>query len=315
MTDHTQTKEKIMQFLRTRGPSLPVHIAKEINLSILFTSAFLSELLSEKKIKISNLRVGSSPIYFIPGQESGLEKYSDNIKGKEKEAYLLVKEKKFLKDSGQEPAIRVALRAIKDFAIPFQKNNEIYWRYFSIPESEFTSKKEILTPKATSISISSQKISKENFPLINSPTASETNLSTDRQVGQPLDIFDRPKSTKRTIKKKSIEKKTTKRISDKKNEKFFNKIKEFLNQNSIEISGIEGFSKTDLTLKIRENNKEKLLIAYNKKRITETDIINTHKKASELNLPYTILSLGEPAKKIINLIEAVRDLDKIRKIE
>jgi len=38
-----------MLAFKRRGPSLPVHIASETGLSMLFASAFLSELLSEKK--------------------------------------------------------------------------------------------------------------------------------------------------------------------------------------------------------------------------------------------------------------------------
>ena len=103
-------------------------------MSILFTSAFLSELLAEKRIKISNMKVGSSPLHFISGQETRLENFSQHLKSREKDAYELLREKKFLKDSEQEPAIRVALRAIKDFAISFKKNNVIIWRYFTASE-------------------------------------------------------------------------------------------------------------------------------------------------------------------------------------
>ena len=124
--DTTELKEKIISIIKTRGPSLPAHISSQIGMSILFTSAFLSELLSEKKLKISDMKVGSSPLYFIPGQENMLENFSSSLKSKEKDAFMLLKDKKFLKDSAQEPAIRVALRAIKDFAIPIQKNNELY---------------------------------------------------------------------------------------------------------------------------------------------------------------------------------------------
>jgi len=115
-------KEKILLILQKRGPSLPVHIAKEIGLSMLFASAFLSELVSEKNIKISNMKIGNSPIYFLLGQEPMLEKFSQHLKSKEKEAFILLKEKKFLRDKEQDPAIRVALRTIKFFAIAFKKN-------------------------------------------------------------------------------------------------------------------------------------------------------------------------------------------------
>ena len=96
--DTSELKEKILSTFKQRGPSLPVHIAGATGLSILFASAFLSELFSEKKIKISHMKVGSSPIYFLPGQEHLLENFSQYIKGKEKETFLLLKEKKILKD-------------------------------------------------------------------------------------------------------------------------------------------------------------------------------------------------------------------------
>jgi len=133
----SHTKEKILSILNARGPILPVYIAKEAGISMLFASAFLSELSSDKKIKMSHMRVGNSPIYYVRGQESQLEKFSGYLKSKEKDAFLLIQEKRFLKDSEQSPAIRVALREIKDFAIPFKKNNETFWKYLTASEGEF----------------------------------------------------------------------------------------------------------------------------------------------------------------------------------
>ena len=271
--DASQIKEKILLILRRRGPSLPVHIAKETELSILFASAFLSELASEKKIKISNMKVGNSPIYFIQTQEPILEKFSQHLKSKEKEAFLLLKEKKFLEDKKQEPAIRVALRSIKDFAIPFKKNEEIFWRYFTISE------KELKEPKIERLKITKQESSE-------------------------LNIFDKPV-------KKSISKKT----SEKKSDKFFNRVKEFLSRESIEIMDIESFDKNELILGIKSQGERKLLVAYNKKRIKEEDIVKAHKRASEMNLSYIILSLGKPLKKLNSLINAVKNLSAIKKLE
>ena len=58
-----------------------------------------------------------------------------------------------------------------------------------------------------------------------------------------------------------------------------------------------------------------MLVAYNKKKIDESDIIKAYKKSLELALEYIILSLGEPAKKMNEFIEAVKKLDGIKKIE
>jgi hypothetical protein len=274
--DTTNIKEKIISIFKIRGPSLPVHIASRIGLSILFTSAFLAELVSDRKIIISNMRVGSSPIYFIKGQELMLERFSQHLQSKEKEAFILLKERKILDDKKQEPAIRVALRSIRDFAIPFRKDEDIFWRYFTIKEPEI---KEI----QKSIKSIEKRIIQEKQEL----------------------------KTKEKPKRKPIRKK----ISQKKNEKFFNKVKEFLLEKSIEILDIKDFNKDNLTLKIRDNGKEQLLIAYNKKRINESDLIKIHKKSLELNLPYIILSLGETPKKLDELINAIKNLSRIEKLE
>lgn len=292
--DAMQTKEKILSLLRMNGPSLPVHIAKGTGLSILFASAFLSELFYEKKINISNIKVGNSPLYFLPGQESQLERFFQYLKSKEKEAFLILKEKKFLMDSEQEPAIRVALREIKDFAIPFKDGEEIYWRYFIIPEQEFNKKEEI-------------KIEvKEEVP--EQEIISEENEEEPKK--EDLDIFEKEEIHK-IEKKKSAKKK----ISKKQDEQFFNRIKEFLSEKGVEIIDIQSFNKNDLVLKIKEGKEEKLLIAYNKKRIVSSDLMKAYKKSQEANLPYMVVSLGEPTRNLKELISAIKQLSEISRIE
>jgi len=283
-----QTKEKILSLLKMNGPSLPVHIAKGTGLSILFASAFLSELFYERKVRISDIKVGSSPLYLLPGQESQLERFSQYLKSKEKEAFLLLKDKKFLKDVEQEPAIRVAMREIKDFAIPFKRDEEIYWRYFTVPEEELNKKEE---PK--------EEIIVEEIP---------EKVEEEQEEKKELGIFEEesPKPEK---------KKTKRRGNKKQDEKFFNKIKEFLSEENIEIIDIQSFNKNDLALKVNENKEEKLLIAYNKKKITNLDLLKAYKKSLEWNLPYIILSLGEPSKNLKELISAIRNLSKVEKIE
>ncbi len=294
--DTSDIKERIITFLRIRGPSLPVHIAKEIEMSILFTSAFLSELISERRIKISNMKVGSSSLHFLEGQEHRLEGFASQfLKSKEKEAFETIKQNRILKDSEQEPAIRVALRAIKDFAIPFKRNDEIYWRYFLVPESEL-----IIAPKIESVApVEEVKVAPLSDTL--GIFSKEEKIEAEKQS---------EKQEKTTAKKKS-----RKKPSQKKNEQFFEKVKEFLNQKKIKILSIEGVSKSELVLKINSNEKVFVLFAYNKRKLNDNDIIKAGKKASELNLKCMILSLGEPLKKLTSLIEAASHIHKIEKIE
>ncbi len=292
-----QIKERITLFIERNGPSLPVHIAKEINTNMIFASAFLSELLSDKKIKISNMLVGNSRLHFLPGQEPQLEKFANHLKSKEREAFELLKQKQILKDSEQHPAIRVALKGIKDFAIPFEKNQELYWKYLTakIPEKE-----------TEEIEKEFQK--QENKEEKNLASGEKKEIEKEKEPRYPEESQNKKEKSRK-------KKKSKKKTSSKTNEKFFNLVKKTLAEEEIEIIGIEGFSKKDLTLKINEKGQEKLLIAHNKKRISEEDITKAYKKASELELEFVLMSKGELSKKTSTLINAIKNLSKIKKIK
>jgi len=304
--DTSEVKEKMIGFLRIKGPSLPVHIAKEIALNSLLTSVFLSELLSERRLKMSNMKIGSSSLYFIEGQELRLADFSEHLKSKEKDAFLILKEKRFLKDSEQEPAIRVALRAIKDFAIPFNRDGELIWRYFSVPESELKPKEPAIIPVEIKIVNLEEKPKSEGSKQVQASSVSESGSERKKKPEAEPEI---------SVEKKPKAKPKRKKQSQKKDDQFFNTVKEFLLRKSIEILDIENFTKSEIVLRVKENGKESILIAYNKKKVTENDIIKAGKKSRDLGLPYGILSLGEPLKKTISLMEALKNLSDMKKIE
>ncbi|VVB82195.1 Uncharacterised protein [uncultured archaeon] len=298
MTDAMQTREKIISIIKERGPILPVQIARETGLSILFASAFLSELYSEKEVNMSNIRVGSSPLYFISGQEPQLEKFSQYLKGKEKEAFIFLKEKKVLKDSALQPAIRVALKEIKDFAIPFQKNNEIFWRYFLIEELP-----EVETEIIEEIKIEPIKEESKVEEIVEDKGEIE-NVEKGKEI-----------STKEKIQKRQKIVAKSKKPNKKKDENFFNKIKESLSKKGIEILDIKDFKNDEAILRVKKESKEELIFAFNKKKITEKEILKANKRASEEKMPYSIFSLGEAPKKLIDLISAIQNLSNIENIE
>src|SRR3989344_61487 len=311
-------KEKIMGILRRNGPSLPVHVANGTGLSILFSGAFLSELYSDKKIKISSMKVGSSPIYYLPEHESSLEKYSQHLKSREKDAFTLLRDKRFLKDTELEPAIRVALRAIKDFAIPFENEKELYWRYFSVPQSEFTleKKQEIKRPDKADVEVKHAITPSEkpaDTPTLEKEVIKAVKvLEEEKEEPKTLEIFDKKTKSSKSKPQKPLKKPLKK--SSKKEEGFFNKVKELLAKKSIEILDIEDIKNMEITLKVKNKGKEELLIAYNKKKISDSDILKAYKKSFEANLPYIILSLGEAPKKTQSLIDAAKSLTSIEKL-
>ncbi len=291
-----ETKQKIINFIESHGPSLPVQIARESNTDTLFASAFLSELIAEKRIKISTMKVGTSPLYYIENQEPQLEKFAEQyLKGKEKEAFNLLKQNKILEDSKQHPPIRVALRALKDFAEAFQEEGKVYWKYYLASE---------------------KGIQEENTPKEMIEKETEKEIIFEEPLEEKLDIFEKPKEPQKIPQvkkpKKPKQKKTT---TQKTNQKFFNKIKEFILSKNMEISDILEVEKNKLSFKIKKHEQEFLIIAFNKKRVNEEDLIKSYEKASNLGLRYIVLSKGEQTKKLHNMINASKELEEIGKFE
>ena len=264
--EQNNAHEQIISILKEKGPSLPIQIAKQMNLSSLFISAYLSELAGEKRIKISHLKVGGSPLYFSGEQEEQLENFYKYLHPREAEAFLLLKKNKILKDSEQKPAIRVALRSIRDFSIGFKKDEEIYWRYFLFPEEELN----------------------EYFNGKEKP----------KKVKEKLE----QKKPKKTVKKKNTKKTRGSSV-------FFEQVKAYLSKIDLEIENIESYDKKEIVIKVKDNlDKEYLLFAYNKKTITDKDIMKAYKKAQKSRLKYSVLFKGEFSKKLKDTVNAYKNL-------
>ena len=71
---------RILEMVKQNGPLLPIQIVKDLGgtavTNTFFIGAMLSELVGSKQIKISNIKVGSSPLYYAHGQEHKLQEYS-----------------------------------------------------------------------------------------------------------------------------------------------------------------------------------------------------------------------------------------------
>lgn len=136
-------EEKVLTLIKMQGPVLPTQVAKIIGKDTLVASAYLSELTDSKKVRISHTKVGGgSPVYYLQGQEPNLQDLYKYLNEREKEAYDLLKDKKILKDDAQAPAIRVALRSIKDFSVPLnvshEEKTELFWKWYLLTNDEAT---------------------------------------------------------------------------------------------------------------------------------------------------------------------------------
>lgn len=311
MANIEEIKAKILSILAQEGPRLPVQISKHINMSPIFSSAILSELLNEQKIKMSNLRVGNSPVYFIPGDEEKLENFSDNLKDVEKIAFLKLKQEKVLEDEKQEPAIRVALRSIKDFARQLKINDKLIWKYFTLTNEgvveilnkKFPAKEEI-AEKKSEINIEIEKtfdVKNESINKIENENVSET-IKESSEAEEDL----KPKAKLKTKQKKDNQ------------AKFLDDIKEFLIKKKIEFVGEVKNDKKEIIAKaLIDSDLGKisfLIIAKDKKKISEAELSMAYHQALEERMPCLFISRAELTKKISQFLESYGNLLKFERI-
>jgi hypothetical protein len=303
MIKQNETHQKIIQVLRERGPRLPIQIAKEIGMSSLFISAFLSELTNEKRIKISYLKVGGSPLYFLEGQEEKLEPFYKFLHSKEAEAFVLLKNHKILKDSEQEPAIKVALRSIKDFSRGFKKGEEIYWKYMLIPDSEINN---ILTPLKKQTPKPAPKIimpipkPKPKTTQKIEPQKIEQKAEKQKEFQNPLAVEEKFKQKKQKPKSEFVEK-----IISKLNEKY-------------NITQEKEYKPKEYNCLVQINSDlgpiDFLTQAKDKKSVSETDLKKLLSTAQSIPLPALFIYTGKLSKKAQEYAEKYFSILKILKI-
>ena len=270
-----ETNERILFLLKERGPILPVQASKEINENILMTSARLSELLTSKRIKISNLKIGGSPLYYLSGQEHKLQNFTENLNGVEKKAYDMLYQNKILKDYEQEPAIRVALRQIKDFAIPLQVNYEnkieIFWKWYLIDNKEM----ELLIKS---------KLSEKKEEISDKKLQNRQEITTqERLLEGPKEEAQKKEATKKI--RKTIDKGL-----------FLRDVNNFFGKNKINIDNqdIKKSSEIDFIIKIQTTlgDLKYFCKAKNKKRVSDADLSSALIQAQSKNLPLLFLTNG-----------------------
>ncbi|MEN9625732.1 MAG: hypothetical protein RL557_60 [archaeon] len=323
-----ETYQKIITSIQRRGPSLPVQIAKEVNMSSLFISAFLAELVGNKRVRVSNLKVGGSPLYYIEGQEEKLEQFYNYMHPKEGEAFLLLRKNKILKDSDQAPAIRVALRSIKDFSAPLSVENELYWRYLFIPELE---------ARAMIIAISREKYIQEEKSIEvreTEPVVEIQEITREEKivVHEPLQLKTEIKSVLQQEKKKSSEKEITpqtfenplvikekeKKIKVKPKSVFALKAIGFLEKNNFSIVEEKEWKAKEFTCVVAIESQLGTLHFYtqakDKKSISEDDLKYLLSESQKIPLPAFLLHTGEISKKAEAYVKTYAAILKVKKI-
>lgn len=273
-----------LNYVKMNGPSLPVKISKVIQTNILMASAVLSELVSSKKVKLTHENIGGSPLYYVDGQESKLQHMlGERFTGKKKDAYDLIKQKQVLQESKLEPAIRVALKEIKDFAVPLDVkfNNEThrFWKWYLIPENETKNLIEnLITGKPKEIKEESKLEPKQ-----------EIKIKPPEIKPQKIEI------KQETLAEPQEEIKPEEKIG------FYKNVDSFFNENKVNIIKEEIIKRDrefNFIIEIPSNlgNLKYFVKVRNKKKISDADLSLAYSQAQMQQLPLLFLTNGEITK-------------------
>ncbi|MCD4759938.1 hypothetical protein K8R33_03550 [archaeon] len=262
-------RNEALAFVMKNGPVLPSQISTTINTNILFASAILSELVDKKKVKLTYIKRGGSPFYYVSGQEEKLMDLAQFLSGKVKEAYDLISEKIVIRDSEALPWQRVALRDLKDFAVPLTVNHsgkaETFWKwYLTANDDAKVLIKKLLGDFKSEAKEEPKKVEKpiERQEILEKPVKEE--------IKQDNDVFDL--------------------ILD-----YFKENEMYVISQNIARKGREFNFVIDVPSNL---GQLRYFVKFkNKKNITDSDLLSALDEAGKSNLPVLFLGNGELNKK------------------
>jgi hypothetical protein len=314
-----EARIKIMNFLRFTGPSLPINVSKGCNLPTLIISAFLAEMVENKQIKISHLKYGGSPLYYLPTQENLLENFLSHLNSFDQEIFAKLKKEGVLEDSKQEPVHRVGLRAIKDFAFPLRivhnSQEKLFWKIYSLTDQgAFEKIKAILEPVIEvkpeikkEIKIEEKKEEKAKKPrkrkvekeLVEEKSDKKDIQFEEKKIETPkIEVREEKKIELPIVKEEILEVKEEKPARKTKG-KF--DIREWMIENKIVLVN-EMFNKPKeaaFLINVPSSIGELRFYAVfkDKKSISESDIVMTYQSSQEVKLPLFLITTGKLTKK------------------
>ena len=290
--------EQILEYISREGPSVPTAIGRETGSDSLLASARLSELSSHGKLRISSLKLGSSPLYYLPGQESQLQSFAENLHEKEKKAYDFLLKKQVVDDASLEPMLRVAMRSIKDFAVALNVNHDgntmLFWKWFLLTNEEAGEKiKSILSGVKPEVPKSQPKkeIGKEH-------SKSEARQEVKPKVSK-LDVQKRlakpqPKR-KQIVKEKEV------------GGVFLEALNAFFKKNTISVLTQEVLKKTEFEFTVHipsaVGDVEYYCKARQKKSINDADLASAFVQGQLRKLPVLFLTTGKLTKRAQEMLE------------
>ncbi len=309
-------QDQVLELVRTRGPLVPSQISKDLNTNILLASAILSEFASRNLVKVSSIKVGGSPLYYVVGQEDKLQDFLPKLNEVEKRACELLRERKVLRDIALDPQTRVALRSSRDFAKPLEvtidKQKEIFWKWYMVDNSEV----EQMIKAELSMLEQKAKAKEQSEKKVEPKLKAEPKLDTKpKKISEQIMETIKPKLARAEVDQKlepkaevfsKLEQKPEHKMSA---DPFSRKLSDFFSGKSISVADekiIKKNAEIQYLIKVPSAVGETMYFCYakSKKTITEQDLSYALVQGQIKKLPVLFLAHGELTKRAAELIAA-----------
>lgn len=308
-------EDKILAFIRSKGPILPVQLGSEIKKDLMITGAILSDLSKSKKILISNTKVGGSPVYYLKEQGFKLQDLYKYLNEKDKRAYDLLKQRRVLRDVTLTPLLRVSLRNIKDFAKPVEvtvgKTKEIFWRwYLTASQDSETIIKSYFQQQQVSKKPEEQKQQiQKTKPQNTQPQAQ--NSKTKKPKSKPRQTSNKEISPKKEQEEFMQEKPAQQELvkpKEPENDSLHELTKKYFNNKHIIIKNIDVIrKKSEIDYEIEVPSTVGNIMYYckvkSKKKVNDSDLASVFVKGQLKKLPVLFLTRGKLTKKAKEMLD------------
>lgn len=312
---HKETKELMCAFIRARGPSLPVHIARDVKIDPLFASAFLSELFREQRVKMSHLKVGSTALYYLPGQEAQLEQFVQYLNQREQEAHQLIKKKGVCAHHTLNPIMQIAMTRIPDFASAIEQQGVTYWHYTFLPVEELNTRLNQLTkpsvPETVPEIIPEQVTQKNETPAIPlTATVHSEEQATPSLVSEQKPVKQRNVKAKL---KPNVSLPTTLSFASQQEHPrpqfpFTHTVHQFLTKNNFQQIHIQKEDKKQCTFQATKETITYTFLAKDRKKLQETDLQEAITLLQSHRTPIILVLQAPLDKKGLTLLEPWKNL-------
>lgn len=293
-------REQIVQ-LGHNSPLLPNTVAKALNTNGILAGAMLSEMVAKGLLKTSTLKVGGSPLYYLPGKEEQLLSFSNYLNEKDKRTLALLQELKVIREKDCEPLVRVSLSLIKDFSkqliVEYNNIQETFYKYFLVTDEEA---KQLIKAQLEPAQASPLKESKAKKELVEEKTERK---ETKQEAA---------KDEKETSEITSLKKEKPKKIEAPAGDFWEQLLLHFSTHKIIIQEHTVVKKKTDFDLIVEIPSPVGKLTYYckarSKKKLTDADISSAYVTGQIKKLPTIFITDGELNKKAQELASQLKGL-------